>query len=66
MFSQFIDNLKNIKGDQVYLISSLGIFVIFFIVVTVMLIRLRKKHVEYMSDLPLEDSIMDTSKSLQL
>lgn len=53
MFKQFTENLS---GNQVYLISSLGIFVVFFIVVTVLLIRLRKQHVDYMSDLPLEDS----------
>ncbi|HEY8783534.1 MAG TPA: hypothetical protein VIM16_18045 [Mucilaginibacter sp.] len=63
MFKQFTEN---IKGDQVYLIASLGIFLIFFIVVTVLLIRLRKNHVEYMSDLPLEDSTLNSSKSLQL
>ena len=63
MFKQFTEN---IKGDQVYLISSLGIFLIFFIVVTVLLIRLRKNYVEYMSDLPLEDSTFDSSETLQL
>jgi hypothetical protein len=63
MFKQFTEN---IKGDQVYLISSLGIFLVFFIVVAVLLIRLRKQHVEYMSDLPLEDSTLNPSKSLPL
>jgi hypothetical protein len=63
MFKQFTEN---IKGDQVYLISSLGIFLVFFIVVAVLLIRLKKQHVEYMSDLPLEDSTLNTSKSLPL
>lgn len=63
MFKQFTENLA---GSQVYLISSLGIFVVFFIVVTVLLIRMRKKHITYMSDLPLEDSTINSSKSLQL
>lgn len=63
MFKQFTEN---IKGDDVYLISSMGIFVIFFIVVAVLLIKLRKKHVEYMSDLPLEDGSLSSPKSLQL
>ncbi len=63
MFKQFTENLS---GSQAYLISSLGIFVVFFIVVTVMLIRLRKQHVEYMSDLPLEDSESQSPKSFDL
>ncbi len=62
MFKQFTEN---ISGNQVYLISSLGIFLIFFIVVTVLLIRLRKSHVDYMSDLPLEDSTTNSSKSFE-
>lgn len=52
MFKQFTEN---ISGHEVYLLSSLGIFLVFFIVVTVLLIRLRKAHTQYMSDLPLED-----------
>ncbi|MES2265130.1 MAG: hypothetical protein V4520_00125 [Bacteroidota bacterium] len=52
MFKQFTEN---ISGHQAYLISSLGIFLAFFVVVAVLLIRLRKAHIDYMSDLPLED-----------
>jgi cbb3-type cytochrome oxidase subunit 3 len=52
MYSQFLDHLT---GGQGYLISSLGIFFVFFIVVTVLLLRLKKTHVNYMSDMPLED-----------
>jgi hypothetical protein len=63
MFKQFTENLT---GTQVYLISSLGIFVIFFIVVTVALISIRKNHVAYMGNLPLEDSTINPTKSLQL
>ncbi len=62
MFKQFT---QNISGNQVYLISSLGIFLVFFIVVTILLIRLKKRHVDYMSDLPLEDSTLNSSKTLQ-
>jgi hypothetical protein len=61
MFKQFTEGLT---GSQVYLISSLGIFLIFFIVVTVLLLRMRKPHVNYMSDLPLEDSTIKSSKIL--
>jgi len=53
MFKQFTEN---ISGHQGYLLFSLGIFLVFFIVVTIMLIRLRKTHVEHMSGLPLRDS----------
>ena len=52
MFKQFTEN---ISGHQVYLLFSLGIFLVFFIVVTIMLIRLRKAHTEHMSGLPLCD-----------
>ena len=61
MFKQFTEN---ITGNQGYLISSMGIFVVFFIVVTVMLIKLRKKHVDYMSDLPLEDGTLNSPNPL--
>ena len=60
MFKQFTES---ITANQVYLLSSLGIFFVFFIVVTVLLIRLKKKHVEYMSDLPLEDGSINLSNS---
>jgi hypothetical protein len=63
MFRQFTEH---INGNQVYLLSSLGIFLVFFIVVTILLIRLKKQHVEYMSDLPLEDGHPDTPKTTQL
>ena len=52
MFKQFTEN---INGHQVYLLSSLGIFLVFFIVVTIMLFRLRKTHIDHMSALPLAD-----------
>jgi len=53
MFKQFTED---ISGHEMYLLFSMGIFIVFFIVVTVMLIRLRKAHIEHMSDLPLSDS----------
>ncbi len=52
MFKQFID--KSLGAD-VYLITSLGIFLVFFLVVTVMLVTMNKKHVSYMSELPLNE-----------
>lgn len=61
MFKQFTEN---INANQAYLLFSLGIFFVFFIVVTVMLIRVRKQHVDHMSNLPLQDSINDSTQHL--
>lgn len=62
MFKQFTEGLS---GSQVYLISSLGIFLVFFVVVAILLLRMRKPHVNYMSDLPLSDSLIKSSKTLK-
>jgi hypothetical protein len=61
MFKQFTEN---INGHQVYLLSSLGIFLVFFIVVAIILLRLGKSHVDHMSSLPLADSDTLPSKTL--
>nr|WP_294945278.1 hypothetical protein [uncultured Mucilaginibacter sp.] len=61
MFKQFTEN---INGHQVYLLSSLGIFLVFFIVVTVILLKLGKSHVDHMSSLPLAEDAIDPSKTL--
>jgi hypothetical protein len=63
MFKQFTENLS---GSQVYLITSLGIFVVFFVVVIVLLLRLKRQHVSYMSDLPLEDDVVESSKFFEV
>jgi len=52
MFRQFTET---ITANQVYLIGSLSIFLIFFLVVGVMLLRMKKKDVEYMKKLPIGD-----------
>ncbi|GAB3929940.1 hypothetical protein [Mucilaginibacter myungsuensis] len=54
MFKQFTEN---INSHQIYLLTSLGIFFVFFVVVAVMLIRIRKQHIEHMQGLPLQDTI---------
>ncbi|MDB5005536.1 MAG: hypothetical protein JWQ34_3761 [Mucilaginibacter sp.] len=61
MFKQFTEN---ISGNQVYLLFSLGIFLVFFIVVAVILFRLKKSHVDHMSDMPLHDSQIGSSNTL--
>ncbi|WP_207420975.1 hypothetical protein [Desertivirga brevis] len=53
MFRQFIDK---VGGSDVYLITSLWIFLIFFILVAVMLFKMKKDHINYMSELPLNDT----------
>jgi len=52
MFKQFLDQ---VSGTQVYLITSLGIFMLFFIVVAILLLTMKKDEVKYMSELPLND-----------
>lgn len=63
MFKQFTEN---ISGHQVYLLFSLGIFLVFFIVVTILLIRIRKQHITYMSSLPLQDTSVQPLNDAQL
>ena len=58
MFKQFTED---ISGHQVYLIFSLGIFLVFFIVVAIILIRLRTQYIDHMADLPLHDGIDKTN-----
>jgi hypothetical protein len=53
MFDQFLDN---VSGKQMYLMFSLWIFLVFFIVVSLLLFYMRKQHITYMSDIPLNDS----------
>jgi cbb3-type cytochrome oxidase subunit 3 len=52
MFKQF---LKVVEGADFYMITSLLIFFIFFILVGLYLLLLKKNHVKYMSNLPLDD-----------
>ena len=53
MFKQF---LNNVTGSNIYLITSLWIFLIFFILVAVMLFRMNKQYIKEMSELPLQDN----------
>lgn len=51
MFNQ----IKDLAGGELYLITSLLMFMVFFIVVTIYLLKLNKNHIEAMSNLPIED-----------
>jgi len=54
MFKQFINTLQ---GDEVFMLISLMIFFLFFIGATVALIKMKKKHIDYMSHIPFEEPI---------
>ena len=62
MFDQFV---KNVSGEQMYLIFSLWIFLVFFVVVSVLLFITKKQHTDRMSELPLEDGVLNPSKSIE-
>lgn len=51
MFKQITD----LSGNEWYLIASLWIFLIFFIVMAIRLFRMKKEEVDYMKDIPLHD-----------
>jgi len=52
MFKQF---LTQVTDSQVYLITSLGIFMLFFLLVALLLMFMKKEQIDYMSSLPLND-----------
>ena len=52
MFKQ----ITNLNGDEIYLITSLWIFLVFFVLVACMLVWMKKDHVKYMKDLPFDDA----------
>lgn len=51
MFKQ----INNLAGGEFYLITSLLIFLVFFIMVSIFIIKLSKSHISMMSNLPIED-----------
>ncbi|WP_428329486.1 hypothetical protein [Mucilaginibacter sp.] len=63
MFDQFV---KDVSGKDMYLIFSLWIFLVFFVVVSILLFITKKQHIDYMSDLPLEDGTPNSPQSLPL
>lgn len=52
MFKQFIDKLP---GADFFMVTSLLIFLVFFIIVGLYLFIMDKKHVSRMSQLPLSE-----------
>jgi cbb3-type cytochrome oxidase subunit 3 len=51
MFNQ----IKDLAGGEFYLITSLLVFMVFFIVVSLYLFKLNKQHIATMSNLPFAD-----------
>ncbi|WP_421939990.1 hypothetical protein [Pedobacter sp.] len=58
MFNQ----LKNLAGDEYYLISSLLVFMLFFLIVGVYLLKLNKQHIQIMRELPIQDQKTTTNE----
>lgn len=52
MFKQFINTLQ---GDESFMLASLLIFLFFFIGASIALIRMKKKHIDYMSNIPFDE-----------
>jgi hypothetical protein len=52
MFNQ----IKDLAGGELYLITSLLMFMAFFVIVGIYLLKLNKKHIEVMSQLPIQDN----------
>jgi len=52
MFKQFTTIAG---GNQGYLLGSLSIFLLFFILVGIYILTIKKEEIKYMSELPLKD-----------
>lgn len=52
MFKQ----ITNLHGDEIFMITSLWIFIIFFVLVGMMLFFMKKDHIQYMKELPFDGS----------
>lgn len=52
MFKQ----ITNLHGDELYLIISLWIFIIFFVIVGLMLFFMKKDYIQYMKEIPFDES----------
>ncbi len=58
------DQITNLHGHEWYLIFSLSVFMVFFIVVGVMLFYMKKDHTDLMSRIPLADNDNNTEFNL--
>lgn len=53
---KFAEYLTTINGVAIYPIISLVLFVSFFILVTIMIMRMNSKELEHIEKLPLDDN----------
>ncbi len=51
---KFINYLSSIAGVEIYPLISLVVFVLFFTILVIYVIKTDKKHIDRMSDMPLE------------
>jgi len=52
MFKQ----ITSLHGDEIYLIVSLWIFIVFFVTVGLMLFFMKKDYIKYMKEIPFDES----------
>lgn len=52
MFNQ----IRNLAGGEMYLIISLLLFMVFFVIVGLYLLKLNKNHIKIMSSLPIQEN----------
>ena len=64
MFKQ----ITNLNGDEIYLIVSLWVFLVFFVLVACMLFWMKKEHIQHMKDIPLADdqTVEEQDQSLRI
>jgi len=55
MFNQ----IKDLAGGEFYLITSLLLFMVFFAIVGVYLLKINKTHIQIMSELPIEENLTE-------
>lgn len=61
MFKQ----ITNLNGDEMYLITSLWIFIVFFALVGLMLFFMSKDHIKYMKQIPFDESEKEIDRSTE-
>jgi cytochrome c oxidase cbb3-type subunit 3 len=52
---KFSEYLSTINGVAIYPVISLILFVVFFLIVTVWIMRMNSKELEHIENLPLDD-----------
>lgn len=54
---KFINYLKSITGVEIYPMISLFVFFVFFVALTLYLIKADKKHIKELKNIPLDKKI---------